>query len=73
MNKNILFFIFLIQTIFLMVGTDEYYYYAILDTNGEFAPSIQKVGIDPPLSESYNLERSPSRLAEIEAERELFR
>jgi hypothetical protein len=47
--------------------TDGYYYYAILDANGEFAPSTAKVGIHPPLSDAYQLQRSAARQAEIEA------
>jgi len=47
---------------------DGYYYYAILDVYGEFAPSNKKVGIDTQLASSYKLERSQSRKAEIEAE-----
>lgn len=56
----------------IILGPDEYYYYAVLDQNGEFTYSENKVGIDEALSESYHLERSPQRLAEIEAEIEAF-
>ena len=56
----------------IISGPDNYYYYAILNENGEFTYSKNKVGIDDPISESYQLERSPERLAEIEAERETF-
>lgn len=49
-------------------GSGKYYYYAVLDENGEFAPSESKVGIDPPLAQSYQLERSASREAEIDTE-----
>ncbi|HSW55298.1 MAG TPA: T9SS type A sorting domain-containing protein [Ignavibacteriaceae bacterium] len=52
----------------IILGPDEYYYYAILDESGEFTYSENKVIIDEPLPESYQLERSPQRLAEIEAE-----
>ncbi|MFQ5585095.1 MAG: hypothetical protein ACE5GL_11720 [Calditrichia bacterium] len=45
----------------------SYYYYAILDTNGEFTPSENKLGISLPLAESYQLERSASREVEIDS------
>lgn len=57
----------------IIIGPDEYYYYAILDENGEFTYSEYKVAIDEPLQDSYQLERSPQRLAEIEAEIEDFK
>ncbi len=44
---------------------DGWYYYAILDEHGEFAPSDKYVGIDNPLTESYKLDRSPQQKAEI--------
>ncbi len=47
---------------------DGYYYYAVLDENGEFAASEYKVGIDQPLAESYQLDRSASRESEIDAQ-----
>jgi len=47
---------------------DYYYYYAILDGSGEFSSSSNKVGIDSPLNESLNLERSQVRISEIEQE-----
>lgn len=50
----------------IVIGDDCWYYYATLDERGEFAPSSARVGIDSPPSESYHLERSPSRIAEIE-------
>lgn len=56
----------------IIIGPDGYYYYAVLDENGEFTYSDNKVGIDDSLPESYQLERSPARLAEIEAEIETF-
>lgn len=49
---------------------DGYYYYAILDGRGEYISSTQKVGIDAPVQESFNLERSPERILEIEAEKQ---
>lgn len=48
-------------------GGGGYYYYAVLDENGEFAASENKVGIDEPLAQSYQLERSASREAEIDS------
>ena len=50
----------------IIQGSDDYYYYAELDANGEYTPSIYKVGIDPPLAASYQLQRSASRLDEIQ-------
>ena len=44
---------------------DGWYYYATLDQYGEFAPTIYKVGIDSPLPSSYQLERTQSRIDEI--------
>ncbi len=45
--------------------SDGYYYYAVLDENGEYTVSDKKVGIDTPLAESYYLEQSAERKAEI--------
>jgi len=60
----------------IIQGDGGYYYYAVLNENGEmageFAPSDQKVGIDSPLESSYQLERSSARNAAIEAEIEAF-
>ena len=50
--------------------SDGWYYYATLDTYGEFTSTSSRVGIDPPLPGSYQLERSAERIAEIEALRE---
>ena len=55
-----------------MIGPNEYFYYAILDSRGEFYPSSNKVGIDTPLPESYQLERTPERISEIQSERDAF-
>ncbi len=44
---------------------DGYYYYAQLDTTGEFEASIYKVAIDTPPPYSYQLQRSRRRLDEI--------
>ena len=51
---------------------DGYYYYAQLDEKGEFTPTDKKVSINPPPMVSYQLIRSPSRLAEIDSSRYLF-
>jgi len=40
------------------MGLDYYYYYALLDENGQFCPSKSRVGIDQPLKESYKLDRN---------------
>jgi hypothetical protein len=53
-------------------GSDGYYYYAVLGSNGDFAPSSSKVGINSPLQTSLNLQRSQSRLIEIQNERIAF-
>jgi hypothetical protein len=50
----------------IVQGSGDWFYYATLDENGEFAPTDARVGIDSPPSESYKLERSASRIAEIE-------
>ncbi|NHZ86758.1 MAG: hypothetical protein GWP19_12930, partial [Planctomycetia bacterium] len=55
-----------------VLNTDGYYYYAILDSVGEFTASENKVNIDSPLAFSYKLERSAIRKTEIEAEIEAF-
>ena len=39
---------------------DGWYYYAQLNQDGEFAPTIYKVGIDSPTMSSYQLERTSS-------------
>jgi len=50
----------------IILGDGGWYYYATLDERGEFAPTNARVGIDSPPSGSYQLERSASRIAEIE-------
>jgi M6 family metalloprotease-like protein len=47
-------------------AANGWYYYAILDAAGEFRASDSRVGIEPPLASSYKLERSASRLAQIQ-------
>lgn len=46
--------------------SDDWYYYATLDTKGEYAPTASRVGIDVPPAASYQLERSAERGAEIQ-------
>ncbi|TVL98181.1 MAG: hypothetical protein CV087_21610 [Candidatus Brocadia sp. WS118] len=46
-------------------GVDGYYYYAVLGANGDFVPSTNKVGIDAPFAESYQLQRSGVKQQEI--------
>lgn len=53
-------------------GGDDYFYYAELDANGEYTISTSKVAIDPPLQSSYQLQRSATRLAEIQSEIDQF-
>lgn len=50
----------------IVQGSDNWFYYATLDETGEFAPTQSRVGIDSPPGESYQLERSASRIAEIQ-------
>ena len=56
----------------IVKGSGKFYYYAQLDSSGEFTPSSYKVGIDVPLASAYQLDRSESRKAEIEAQIEIF-
>ncbi len=56
----------------ICIGSDNYYYYAVLDSNGDFKPSNRKYGIDPPLTESYNLERSSAWNAVLQQRIEAF-
>src|SRR5258708_38244566 len=37
-------------------GSGGWYYYATLDSRGEFAPTAYRVGIDTPPASSYKLE-----------------
>jgi M6 family metalloprotease-like protein len=46
-------------------GSDGWYYYACLDSRGEFFPTQYRVGVDQPPTSSYKLERSSEREAEI--------
>lgn len=50
-------------------GPNQYFYYAVLDARGEFYPSTKKVGIHQPSASSYHLERTATRIAQIEQER----
>lgn len=53
-------------------GSDNWYYYAILDENDNIVPSDKKVGIDTPPTESYNLQIPFSKQQEIEQLRAQF-
>ncbi|MEA3287028.1 MAG: hypothetical protein U9Q77_06600 [Candidatus Marinimicrobia bacterium] len=57
----------------IIKGSDGFYYYAVLNSSGEFSPSNEKVGLSKPLATSYHLERSPQRLLEIQEAKEEFR
>jgi M6 family metalloprotease-like protein len=54
--------------------TDNYYYYAILGSDGDYAPSTYKVGIDDPIlmGGPKHLMPSPEKMAEYDQEREEF-
>ncbi|MBE0572069.1 MAG: hypothetical protein IH618_11040 [Ignavibacteriaceae bacterium] len=51
---------------------EGWYYYATLDQNGEYAPTMYKVGIDAPPVYSYQLERTQTRIDEINQQIEEF-
>ncbi|NIT61371.1 MAG: hypothetical protein GWN00_35745, partial [Aliifodinibius sp.] len=51
-------------------GEDGYYYYAVLDAEGKLVPGNNKVAIDPPPAESYQLMPSYDYLDYIEQKRE---
>ncbi|GEM_PF-1548552 len=53
-------------------GEGNWYYYATLDAKGEFAATIFKVGIDAPPTYAYKLERSQSRITELNEMREIY-
>lgn len=55
-------------------GLDKYYYYAQLDSKGEFYPTSIKVSeiVFPKPAISYKLERSETRILSIENERQLI-
>ncbi len=59
---------------FVWNRTDGYYYYAKLDSLGEFTSSGYKVGVDNPVANGIvkGLERSSERKAAIRASREQF-
>ncbi len=42
----------------IIKGYDGWYYYANLNSKGEFKTSAKKVGIDLPLAQSFQLDRS---------------
>jgi M6 family metalloprotease-like protein len=50
----------------IVQSSGDWFYYATLDEQGEFAPTSERVGIDDPTAESYQLDRSASRIAEIQ-------
>lgn len=52
----------------IIQGEDGYYYYAVLDSIGEYTVSVYKVGIDNPSQHGIytNLQRSTSRLDTLE-------
>jgi len=52
----------------IVQGDDGYFYFAILDAEGEYTASTFKVAIDKALSQSRNLKRSYARLAKIQEE-----
>jgi len=55
---------------YIIVDSPEgWYYYAILDENGEFTASNAKVGIDNPPMISYELTRTLNRISELNTER----
>ena len=49
----------------LIQASDGWYYYAALDSTGEYTPTTTRVGIDTPPGSSYKLERSAARIAAI--------
>lgn len=49
----------------IATGNGGWYYYAKLDTQGEYIPSDNKVAIDKPLESSLYLERSKERISQI--------
>ena len=55
-----------------MRNIDGYYYYAVLDGAGEYKSSASKVGIDPPVPNSYRLDRSPTRIIALEDSAEQY-
>lgn len=52
--------------------TDNYYYYAVLNSNGDYAYSQLKVGIDSPTGIPLHLDRSITKKAEIMEQVEQF-
>lgn len=56
----------------IVKGSDGWFYYAVLGANGDYTPSTVRVGIDAPLQTSLNLQRSQTRLTEIQNERLAF-
>lgn len=52
--------------------SDRWYYYAMLDRNGEFIATTSRVGIETPPAGSYKLERSAARLNAVALARAQF-
>lgn len=53
-------------------GADGWYYYAVLDAEGKYAPGNLRVGIDSPPAGAYQLEPSASYLEQVEDARAAF-
>lgn len=49
----------------VVIGSDNYFYYATLDRRGEFIASTKKVGIDKPDDIKQHLRRSTQRVSEL--------
>lgn len=49
----------------IIQSSDNWYYYATLNADGEYTATTLRVGIDSPPSSSYKLERSATRIAAI--------
>ncbi len=57
----------------IVLGSDDWYYYASLDESGEFSPTHARVGLDLPPAESHQLDRSASRISVLNQEIAQFR
>lgn len=55
-----------------MQGSDGWYYYAVLDSRGEYTPSSQRVSVDTPPEESSHLDRAPDRKATLDSTHQSF-
>jgi len=56
----------------IIESEDYYYYYAVLDEDGDYTASNNRVGIDSPPVESFQLNRSPERIAQIDSTVQVF-